>query len=271
MRYDPAAGGGLSVVKAESLDAQLTCPPVLFRQGILLPTDKGDIRLIDPATGASRAMPFQPKLAPEEKIRWQTPAIGGPDDTDFVVVDDRQSIYRVGLKDQPQPYLAATATAQLDLEIKAPLATLGQTVYGVARKETTDVVVAIGKGDLKVLQQWDLQGGRVTWGPERVGDAVFLAVNGDSIRCFDAGNKPRWEKPSPAYAQPAGRPLQSGNDFIFAGVDGSVWRVAGPTGQPSPKIQAGEPLSSGPTAYGDRILVCGIDGTLLVLPIPAGS
>ena len=96
--------------------------------------------------------------------------------------------------------------------------------------ETTDVVVAIGKGDLKVLQQWDLQGGRVTWGPERVGDAVFLAVNGDSIRCFDAGNKPRWEQPSPAYAQPAGRPLQNGSDFIFAGVDGSVWRVAGHDG-----------------------------------------
>jgi hypothetical protein len=216
-------------------------------------------------------MPFQPKLAPDEKIRWQEPAVGAPDDPEFIVVDDRQSIYRVGLKDQPQPHLAAVATAQLDLAITRPLAVVGQTVYGVARTDTTDVVVAIGKGDLKVLQQWDLQGGRVTWGPERVGEAVFLTVNGNSLRCFDAGKKPRWEQPSVAYAQPAGPPLQVGDDFIVAGVDGSVWRIAGATGTPSPKIEAGEPLCSGPTAYADRLLVCGVEGTLLVLPVPAGG
>lgn len=271
VKYDPGAGGSLSVVKAESLDGRATCPPASFRQGILLPTEEGDIRLLDPATGASQAMPFQPKLTPGDKVSWQVPAIGGPDDAEFVAVDSRQSIYRVALKDQPQPFLAAVATAQLEWEIAAPLASVGQTVYGVARTDTSDVVLAINKEDLKVLEQWDLQGGRVTWGPERVGDAVLLAVNGNSLRGYDAGNKPRWEQPSAAYAQPAGRPLQLGDDFIFAGVDGSVWRVAGRTGQASPKIEAGEPLCSGPTAYGDRLLVCGVDGTLLVLPIPGGA
>jgi len=263
-------GGQVNLVEWKGLAGKLACRPVAFQQSLMALSDTGEIRLFDPANGASTIMPFQPKVAPGEVVQWRQPAMTAPDAREFLVADNRRILYRVGLKDQPQPFLAELANSPMEVELVSGLAIAGQTVYAVARAETTDAVVAIGLGDLKVAQQWDLKGGRVTWGPTRVGEVVLLAVDGKFLRCFGADQKERWKQPAVAYGQPVGPPLQIDQDFVFASVDGQLWRVAGSSGKTSASTPVGEPLLAGPIASGNDLVLAGSEGVLLMAPVPVG-
>ena len=110
----------------------------------------------------------------------------------------------------------------------------------------------------------------MTWGPERAGNAVLVAVDGKQLRCFEAGQKERWDKPAPALGPPCGLPLVVGDDFVFASVEGFLWRISGKSGAQVGKSEVGEPLSSGLVAYGERQLLCAGDGVLHVIPMPSG-
>jgi hypothetical protein len=68
-----------------------------------------------------------------------------------------------------------------------------------------------------------------------------------------------------------GDPLLIGEDLVFASADGTVWRVAGATGQELAKSQLGEPVNAGPFAFGDLLLLVGTGGALHVIPVPTGS
>ncbi|MFV1968140.1 MAG: hypothetical protein ACC628_22170, partial [Pirellulaceae bacterium] len=270
--FDPADDTApLRMVELKLDDARISAPPLAFEEGLLLPLERGAVAYIDPATGGEKTLPFQPRLEPGETITWQSPTkIDGQART-FIIGDDRRNVYRVGIKDQPQPYLAELEKSRLDVQITSSLASVGDTIYGVVHSEGTDVVVAIGLSDLKVAQKWDLEGGRLTWGPHRVGDAVLMVVDGKQLRCFETGAKERWEKPAAMVGQPVGLPLLDGSDFIFASPSGAVWRVSGSTGETLGQADVGEPLGTGPVAYNGRLLLSGNDGALHVIPMPAGS
>jgi hypothetical protein len=245
--------------------------PVAFQNSLLLPTREGGVHLINPSSGEQQLLPFQPKLEPGAQLRWQRPAVVGAEGREFVIADDRRSVYRVGIKDQPQPFLAEMAQARLEEEIVAPCASLGQTVYTVTRAEDQDRISAIEVGELKIANQWELQGARVTWGPRRVGDVVLLVVDGTSLWCFDGGEKPRWDTPPTIPATPVGDPLAIDGDFVFAAADGTVWRIAGASGQSVATVPLGEPLDAGPFSFGDLLLLVGTGGALHVIPIPTSS
>ena len=272
--WDPLrAAGPLKLVEWKLGEGRVTCTPVPFLDALLLPRDTGDVLLVDPLSGQSRSLPFQPRLEPGQRIAWRRPAVVGEGGGQFVIADDRQTVYRVGLRDQPRPFLAEEAKVQLEIQLTSGLAAAGNTVYGAApsANKSTDVVVALRANDLKVAQEWDLQGGRVTWGPERVGNAVLVVIDGKQVRCFEAGEKERWQKPAPALGPPCGPPLLAGDDFVFASVDGSLWRISGKTGEQLGASKVGEPLSSGPAAYGEGQLLCAGDGVLHVVHMPTGS
>lgn len=272
IHFVPGPGGGqLTPVEIKTLEGQASCPPTAFQQAVLLLTDKGSIRLIDPNTGADRAMPFQPKLEPGESIRWLRPAPAAADTKELFAADDRKFIYRVGLKDQPQSSLAEVSSMRMEEELSAGLAATGTFLFVVAHTNASDIVMALNQADLKSAQQWDLKGGRVTWGPERIGDGVLVVVDGKLIHHFGPDGKSRWEQPAAAFGQPAGLPLKVGNDFVFASADGQVWRVQGQDGKAAGRSVIGEPLSRGPVAFGDQLILSGNDGVLLVAPVPSGS
>jgi hypothetical protein len=73
------------------------------------------------------------------------------------------------------------------------------------------------------------------------------------------------------HGNPAGVPLVSGDHFIFAGVGGSVWSIVAATGEEAGRLDIGEPLGAGPVAYQQRLLLCGNDGTLHVIPSPGAE
>ncbi|MBP90677.1 MAG: hypothetical protein CMJ64_28860, partial [Planctomycetaceae bacterium] len=265
----PGGGGGrLRLLTLNLQNAKVTCTPRAFKDGLLAPTDNGVVVLANTDTGDHLVLPFQPKLGPGENVQWRRPAVVGDA---FVIVDDRQNIYRVGIKAEPKPFLEAAATAKLDVNIDSPLATVGDTVYGVVKNSGGDVIVAINAADLSVTKQIALEG-HIKWGPVQVDDSVFCLSDTDGLICFGAAGEERWKTASGFDGDPAGEPLRVGADYIFALLDGSVVSLSAETGEQVAKTNVGEPLGAGPVTFGELLLLPGHDGVLHLIqpPQPAG-
>jgi len=270
--FDPSqTSSPLRVVTLQLDGATITCIPIAFQGGLLVPLDRGEILLIDPSDGSQKLLPFQPRLEPGEKVQWVQPAVVGENGDEFVIANDRKELYRVGVKDQPRPFLAELAKSQLQFAINSPLAAADDAVYGVVRNTGGDTIAALDAAELTIAQEFDLAGERVTWGPVRLGDAVFAVTDGTKLRCYDASRQARWETPGVAHGRPAGKPLLVGNDLVFASLDGWIWRVSAQTGQELAQDKLDEPLGAGPVAFGTRLLLCGNDGSLHVVPMPAAT
>lgn len=268
LNYDPSnASRQLNIQPLDLAGAAVTCLPIAFQGGLLLPLDQGAVRLIDPATGKDKVLPFQPRLAPDEKLKWLAPAVVGSDGREFVIANNRREIYRIGIKDTPQPFLAELATGQLDVDLVSQLAAVGDVAFAVVHTGGGDVLKPISTSDLTVGDDIDLQGTRVTWGPYRVGDAVMIVTDHKQLRCFQADRTERWQQPGVAHGTPAGLPLDEAGDYIFAGRDGTLWRVSGATGEELAMVVLDEPLGASPVSFGSRLLLCGSDGTLHVVPM----
>jgi hypothetical protein len=222
--------------------------------------------LVDPRGGESKALPFQPRVEAGTKIQWRRPAVVGDD---FVIVDNRQKLYRVGLADQGEARLEQKAQAELEMDIQSPLAAAGDTVYGFISGATSDTIVSCSAADLAVGKEWSLEG-RVTWGPERIADVVLVATDRDGLLCFEAGQKQRWKTPL-EYGALVGRPVQDGEDWILRSLNGMVWRVSGQDGSEISKRDLGQPLGTGAITFAGRLMLAGADGTLLIIQTPPGA
>ena len=99
----------------------------------------------------------------------------------------------------------------------------------------------------------------------------MIVTDAKELRLFDAAQKERWEKPAVMHGNPAGTPLVADANYIFASVQGDVWSLVAATGQEVGSIHVGEPLGAGPVAYQERLLLCGNDGTLHVIPTPSAN
>ena len=256
----------LRLVRLDLPDGKVTCTPIALADALLVPMSTGEVLLrLD---GQDReVLPFQPKLVPGQEVHWSRPAVLGDQ---FVISDDQRNIYRVGVQDNPRPFMKALARARLDFKFNSPLVAAGQTVYGAVRTASTDMIVAIEADNLEVGQEWDLEG-RVTWGPERIGDNIFLVSNDRYLHCFQPGQKRRWSTPSRIHGRPVGPPLQIDGDYVFASQNGMVWRISANSGEELSKVEVGEPLSLGPVAFRDQLLLGGKTGALRVISMPAGS
>ena len=76
----------------------------------------------------------------------------------------------------------------------------------------------------------------------------------------------RWQMEHP-FGPLAGPPIALGKDLVFASTRGSLWLVD-EKGQIKAQHEIGEPLGSGPSAFRDRLLVSGWDGTIYLTDIP---
>lgn len=242
-------------------EATVTARPVYGLGGLLIALDNGQVTLMDLDTGEA-TMAFQPYVEAGSKTQWRRPTV--LNSSEFAVVDDSRKVYRVGIKDQPKPHLEPLAQAELEVDVTSPLAAAGDTIYGVVRGPSTDTVISLVAADLSAGTEWTLEG-RVTWGPEPVGEAVMLATDKEGLICFEAGQTQRWISKLP-YGPLAGLPLEDQGGYILASTSGMVWRVSGADGSEISKVDVGEPLGLGAAAFGTaQLLVSGADGTLFII------
>ncbi|MCO6455685.1 MAG: PQQ-binding-like beta-propeller repeat protein, partial [Pirellulaceae bacterium] len=262
--YDPSRSSGqLTVVnlKIPSAQIRVTSRPMAFAGGLLLPLSNGQVVNLDAVTGDDHLLPFQPNLEAGKTVNWLQPALLGDGSQEFVIADDRRNLFRIDIGRQPRPHLRAAATVQLEFDLVGSLAATPGEILGVTRRGGSDTVVAFAPNDLQIKQEFPLQG-RVTWGPQRVGDLVFMTNDVEGLLCFEAGPKIRWKTALPHGAL-AGPPVAQGDKFLLASQSGMVWRVEAQTGAASgDPIDVGEPLGDAPVIFPNGLLLPGSDGAV---------
>ncbi len=239
-------------------------PPVAFGGGLLIPQIDGQVSLVDPVTGAERLHAFHPEIAAGSKSQWVLPAVLG-DGGEFAIADNRRRLYRVAVKNDPEPHLAEMQNVDVKDPLVGRLASVGQVCYGVMRSGGDDLVACFTLPNLTAAQQWPLEG-RVTYGPERVGDVVLVASD-EQMMCVDADQKQRWVV-SLEHGALAGPPVMDNSSLFVAFIDGTVASMNAASGEVTASLDVGEPLASGVIRFGDQLLVATRSATLFVIAIP---
>ena len=240
--------------------------PAAFQNGLLLPTRGGRVQLFDVQSGRPAAHAYQPPLPAGAEVKWQTPAVT-EDGQQALLIDGSGTMFRIALKTDPQPQLVAELQVPTSAVPLAAPAVLGPTVFVATRGVGNDRLMAFGLEDLQPGSEWDLPG-RLTWGPCRVGDLVLVATDADQLWGLEQQPEPRWKVALP-YGRLVGEPLVSDQSLVLASVRGTVWQISGQTGEEQARVEIGEPLGTGPVQFsGNRLLVCGDDGTIHVINLP---
>ncbi len=241
--------------------------PAAFQNGLLLPTRGGRVQLLDLQTGRPLAHAFQPPLPAGAEVKWQAPAIT-PDGQQAVLIDGSGILFRLQLKSDPQPNLAAALQVQTTaVPLAAPLI-LDSTVYVAVRGAGNDQVLAFSLDDFQAGHQWELPG-RLVWGPYRAGGMVLVATDSDQLWALGPQPEPHWKVNLP-HGRLVGEPWTSDPELVLAFVRGTIWQISPQTGEELARVELDEPIGSGPVQFaGSRMLVCGDDGTVQVVNLPS--
>lgn len=241
-------------LRSLALPSPLTGTPLAMDKYVLVATRAGQVLLLDPTTGKVAAEPFQPRLESGVQIAWRPAALTA--NRQAVLADDRGGLYLLGLKDSPRPHLAALAQKELTETIASPVAVAGAVAYGA---NAGGQLMSFQIPDLAPGNDWNLQA-PVVWGPVAVEDLVLVATANGQLHGF-AGQERRWQVALP-HGVPVGLPLASKGELTLACNRGIVVSLNTADGTESSHVDLGQPLASGPIAWGDGLLVAGHDGTL---------
>jgi outer membrane protein assembly factor BamB len=218
------------------------------------------VTLIDPTSGRQLLAPFQPPLRGGEVFDWRTPIV--LDDEQFVIADGRTKLYRVEIRDRPQPHLAAAVDAEAASTIVSSLALLDDRIFAATAENK---LVSFKLPTLEPAESLSTEGS-VVLGPVRVGGQVLFVTDRERLVCVNGDGSQRWAvelRDGPL----SGAPIEFDGAIYCAAIAGIVWRLDTQTGAETARVDLGEALASSPTPDGQRLLVAARDGTVLaVLP-----
>lgn len=257
--FDPAAEP--KKFRPLVLPDALAARPISFGGGIMVPSRVGQIFVLDPRGGGNLLEPFQPQLGGGSRPEWTSPVDAG--EQAALLCDGRRTIYRLAAKQDPKPHLAALDKVELDAGVASSPAVVAQTAFVVDEKDNLRAMALpkLTPGKTSPL------GGKCIWGPCGAGERLFAANDEDKLLCFDAEGTQLWQI-GLIHGRPVGSPLAVEGGFIFASHDGTVWRVDAADGRETAKLETGRPLAAAPVLLGERLLLCGHDGTLYLVDQP---
>ena len=161
----------------------------------------------------------------------------------------------MGVEANPQPHFKLLASNAVPTDLSGTVVILGEKALAISPGAAGDSLVPLTLADLSPGEAIQL-GGRVTRPLEKVGDVAFVCNPVDGIVCIEAGPKIRWKTPL-AYGELAGPPTMIEKDWLFTGINGAIWRVAGDSGKEIARFQLGQPLVASTFAWGDRFVLLG--------------
>lgn len=256
VRVSPRAGS-----RAVPLPGELACSPTVMGEGVLTPLAVGQVHLLDLA-GQPLATPFQPRVAVGSRVAWTTPAVAG---SIAVLTDGAETVYCLGVESSAAPALTERSNTKLPAAAAAlPAAIAGDRAVIALADNSLAVFGLPGLGASGTLPLPSA----VVWGPYAAGDVVLVAT-ADELIAVTVSGEPQiaWRAPLEA-GKPIGEPLADGDGIAIAFTDGRLLRFATASGDASATLDLGQPLGSGPTAYGPRWLVSAADGAVLVVTHP---
>lgn len=137
---------------------------------------------------------------------------------------------------------------------------MAKTVYAV---NGSGELVAFELPNLITGKSWPLTTS-IAWGPFAAGKQVLVATIGGELLAFDDQQALVWQVPW-QHGHLAGMPLATDDGLLLSTMTGQIYRLAADSGNELASVDLGEPLATGPVALGDRWLLAGCGGTLLVV------
>ncbi|HEV3022081.1 MAG TPA: PQQ-binding-like beta-propeller repeat protein, partial [Pirellulales bacterium] len=235
--------------------------PIGFAGGLLVPGRLGQVFLIDARSGKNLMEPFQPRLVAGIDMSWSLPV--KLNDKEFLLADGRGKLFRLGMSKAGPPRLVKLAEANLAGPVTAPIAIVDDSAFAV---DGAGELRSFELPDLTAGPTWPMAGG-CAWGPVKVADHVLAATRGGELVALDGAQREVWRAPL-SHGPLAGAPLADENTYLLATVSGFVYRVAAENGAELGNVEVGEPLAAGPVALGEKLVLAGHDGTLLVVAGP---
>ena len=252
-------------LQAISLVGPITCDPVVWGEGFVVPTRTGQVFLYNSDDGEQWGSPFQPPLAPGVTYHWNSPAVySSGDNSQLVLSDGSKKVYLLSRADSPRPHLTATTDADIST---SPLNTRFAIVGDLA-------VAGAEDGSLSIFALPSLTsnssvniGATVTWGPFTVGQNLVLATATEELICLDQHAKIVWRQPL-AHGTPAGRPILHEGGLVLLWQQGGLSRVDLHGGDEAAYVPLPQPVVAGPVPFGKRLAISAYDGTLLIVNHP---
>lgn len=262
--YDPKNKDlPLRLTPLKTAGGKTTSPPVAFGDGVLVAVADGQVVLVNPETGGDLLHPFNPSVGAGRAVQWIRPAVLGSGG-EFVIVDDAQRIYKVGMKPEPERNLAEIGSNDLPKQLAVALGAVGNAVYGVYRSGAGDLLVSIKAEDLTMGSEWELEG-RVSWGPARIGESVLVATD-RRLLCLGPDHQELWT--AELDGGMVGQPLVDSGQLLVSSAAGAIRAFDLATGQAQGMTELGVPLVSGPVKMGGQLVVATSDGSLVLAPLP---
>ncbi len=234
----------------------LEAAPVLTEGGIVAPLP-GRLKLVARSSGQGPAREFPAPVEGGKKRRWKrTVAI---DSKHLLVLDDGGDLVRLQYRTAPAPHLFPVSTLKLAAQLdRVPLVHQDRVVLATSDGK----LQVLGAVDLQVAVSADLPAA-ATAGPWGVGNRILVEVGQKELLCLDLANnlKVLWTLQTGGNSV-AGSPLVVDGQLLVALDNGRVMFVQLADGKLNRSIELGQPLALGPRAFGKKILVTSIDGTL---------
>ena len=260
--YDAQQDG--QPLQSHRFDGQLAGPIAVLGNDLLIPLRDGRILVVDPSNGRPTAEPFQPPLAPGEKVTWESITTFAGDEAEGVLASTGTQLYRLGVKPTPTRHLAVEVEiGGLAPPMTSDLASLRDRVFAV---DATGTLQAFRLEDLQPQGVIPLDG-QAIWGPWAGEEQLLVATERSELIAVNGAGSLLWRIPL-AYGPPVGDPLIHQGSAIFSTVTGAVWRVDLSNGQEIAVIKTGQQLASGPVVFRTRLLAAARDGAILVLRLP---
>ncbi len=252
-------------LKTIQLVGAVSCPPVLWGDGYVVPTQKGQVFLYTSEDGESWGSPFQPPLVPGEIHHWISPAVyGSGANAQLVLSDGSKKVYLLSRATSPRPHLTATANADVST---SPLVTRFAVVGDLAVAGTDDGSLAVFELPVLAIKPSVAIGASVLWGPFTVGENIVLVTAAEELICLDHRAKIAWRQPL-VHGPPAGQPATRDGSLVMLWQQGGISRIQFSEGKEASYVPLPQPVVAGPIPFGKRWVVSAYDGTLLIVANP---
>lgn len=257
----------VSVWKGTAREAQqlplpgpLASLPRATPAGLVCALSSGEAFRLALETGRADAAPFQPPQEPGQATRWVRPGVTAAGE---LVLSANSRLYRVARVAEPEPHWQAVAQTDLSAPIATPLAAAGDFAYGGDDSQT---LWSFRLSDLERGESWRLPA-PITWGPESLGEQVFVATADRQLHCFNGSGQVAWQQPLGAGPL-AGRPVVAGGELLVATADGLVRRLSLADGSTTAQLEVGQPLAGMAPGGEGKLGLVTTDGALLECPAP---
>ncbi len=243
-------------VRSDTLPSPLACEPTPVEGGFVAPLEVGQVFLLGAKGAQPLGTPFQPTIQPGETFAWLPAAAG---EGVVVITDGQRSIHCLSIDE------GSLKGVQRSDVGASPIIGRGAMMGRVAAFPTeAGRLLLLSTPSLERVAEPDL-GGPAVWGPYAVGPirCVVATTDGELV-AINAEGAEQWRTPLPK-SDLIGAPAIDGKQLCAVTKDGRLLRINLDSGEIAQEVKLGQPIASGPSLMGARVLIAAADGAVLVV------